>query len=130
MASVIDPGERRVGQQQPAPRRDAVRLVVEPLGEHLGEVLDRRLAQQLGVDRGDAVGAVRTDDGQVGHADLPVGPSSIEAHALDPAVVAREAVPHLVEQRRLISWMISRSGAETALEPRTGHFSRASGSSV
>ena len=30
--------QRRVGQQQPAPRRDAVGLVVEPLGEHLGEV--------------------------------------------------------------------------------------------
>ena len=63
-------GERRVRQQQPAPRRDAVGLVVEALGKHLGQVLDRRRAQQLGVDRGHAVGAVRADDGQVGHADL------------------------------------------------------------
>ena len=41
MASVMSVGERRVGQQQPAPRRDAVGLVVESLGEHLGEILAR-----------------------------------------------------------------------------------------
>ena len=63
-------GERRVRQQQPAARRDAVGLVVEALGKHLGQVLDGRRAQQLGVNRGHAVGAVRADDGQVGHADL------------------------------------------------------------
>ena len=39
-------GERRVGQQQPAPRRHAVGLVVEALGKHVGQVLDRHRAQQ------------------------------------------------------------------------------------
>ena len=67
-------GERRVRQQQPASRRDAIGLVVEPLGKHLGQILDRHRAQQLGVNCGHAVGAVRADDGQVGHADLaPAG---------------------------------------------------------
>src|SRR5207248_752191 len=33
-------GELRVGQHQPAARRDPVRLIVEALGEHLGEVGD------------------------------------------------------------------------------------------
>ena len=51
-------GQRRVGQQQPAARRDAVGLVAEALGKHLGQVLDRRRAQQLRVNRGHAVGAV------------------------------------------------------------------------
>ena len=91
MASVMTSRERRVRQQQPAPRRDAVGLVVESLGEHLGQVLDRRRAQQLGVDGGDAVGAVRADDGQVGHADLAFAALLDQAHALDAALVAGEA---------------------------------------
>ena len=98
MASVIVRGERRVGQQQPAPRRDAVGLVVEALGEHLGQVLDRRRAQQLGVDRGHAVGAVRADDGQVGHADCLRRAFLDQADARDAALVAGEAVADRIEQ--------------------------------
>ena len=92
-------GERRVRQQQPAPRRDAVGLVVEPLGEHLGQVLDRRLAQQLGVDRGDAVGAVRADDRQVGHADLALAaPSSIRLiRSMRPSSPGKRCA-HVVEE--------------------------------
>ena len=37
---------------------------------HLGQILDRHRAQQPRVNRGDTVGAVRADDGQVGHADV------------------------------------------------------------
>ena len=91
-------GQRRVGQQQPAPRRDAVGLVAEPLGKHLGQILDRRRAQQLGVDRGHAVGAVRADDGQVGHADVLARAFLDQAHARDAALVAGEAGPHVIEQ--------------------------------
>ena len=47
-----------IGQQQPAARRDAVGLVTEAIGKHLGQVLDRHRAQQFRVDRGHAVGAV------------------------------------------------------------------------
>ena len=61
-------GQGGVRQQQPAARRDAVGLVTEALGKHLGQVLDRHRAQQLRVDRGHAVGAVRPDDRQVRHA--------------------------------------------------------------
>ena len=85
-----DAGQRRVRQQQPAPRRDAVGLVVEALGEQLGEVLDRHRAQQIRMDRGDAVGAVRADDRQIGHADLPLAAFLDQAHPLDPALVVRE----------------------------------------
>ena len=83
-------GQRRVRQQQPAPRRDAVGLVVETLGKHLGQILDRLRAQQLGVDRGHAVGAVRADDGQIGHADLPLGALFDQAHALRRGLRRRE----------------------------------------
>ena len=55
-------GEVGVGQQEPAPGRDAVGLVVEPLGEHLGQVVRRRSSAAAGVDLGDAVGAVDADD--------------------------------------------------------------------
>ena len=102
-------GERRVCQQQPAPRRDAVGLVVEPLGKHLGQVLDRHRAQQLGVDRGHAVGAVRADDGQVRHADLVARPLLDQAHARDARPRRPDSgVRTSSSKRRLISKMISR----------------------
>ncbi len=98
MASVITSGQRRIGQQQPAPRRDAVGLVAEALGKHLGQILDRRRAQQLGMDRRHAVGAVRADDRQVGHAHVLVRAFLDQADALDAAFVAREAGANVVEQ--------------------------------
>ena len=98
MASVIARGERRVREQQPAPRRHAVGLVVEALGEQLGQVPDRRRAQQLRMDRRDAVRAVRADDREVRHPDLPLGALLDEAHALDASLVAREARPDVVEE--------------------------------
>ena len=101
-------GQRRVGQQQPAPRRDAVGLVVETLGKHLGQVLDRLRAQQLGVNGGHAVGAVRADDRQVGHADLALAALLDQAHARDAALVAGKRARTVSSRRRLISQMISR----------------------
>ena len=88
----------RVCQQQPAPRRDAVGLVVEALGKHFGQVLDRLGAEQLGVNRGHAVGAVRADDRQVGHADLPRGALFDQAHARRAAFIAGKPCANLVEQ--------------------------------
>ena len=93
-----DARQRRIGQQQPAPRRDAIGLVVEALREHLRQVANRRLAQQLGMDRRDAVGAVRADDRQIGHADLVLRPLLDQAHALDAGLVAGKAAPHVVEE--------------------------------
>ena len=79
-------GERRVRQQQPATRRDAVGLVVEALRKHLGQVFDRHRAQQSGVNRRHAVGAVRADDRQIGHADFALGAFLDQAHALARAL--------------------------------------------
>ena len=55
-------------------------------------------AQQLGVNGGHAVGAVRADDRQIGHADLPLGAFLDQADALDASLVAGEAAPDVIEQ--------------------------------
>ena len=62
-------GEVGVREQQPASGGYAVGLVVESLGEDLGQVGDDGGAEEPGVDLGDTVGAVRADDGEVGHPD-------------------------------------------------------------
>ena len=48
--------------------------------------------------RGNAVRAVRADDGEVRHPDLALAALLDEADAPDAALVAREAGPHLIEQ--------------------------------
>ncbi len=50
------------------------------------------------MDRGHAVGAVRADDGQVGHANLGLAAVLDKTHARDAAFVARVARPHIVDQ--------------------------------
>ena len=55
-------------------------------------------AQQLGMDRGHAIGAVRADDGQVGHANVLGRALLDQAHARDTALVTDEAGPNVVEQ--------------------------------
>jgi hypothetical protein len=91
-------GESRVGQQQPASRRDAVGLVVEPLGVQLGKVLHRHGAQEAGVNGGHAVGAVRADNRQISHTDLAGTSFFHQADASHARFVARKASPHLVKQ--------------------------------
>ena len=81
-------GQVRIGQQQPAARRHAVGLVVESLGKQLREVGDDARAKQVGMDLGHAVGAVRADDGQVGHAHLAGRSLFDEAHPLHAVFVA------------------------------------------
>ena len=98
IASVSERGEPGVGQQQPAPRGDAVGLVVEPLGEQPGEVPQHGLPQQPGVELGDAVGAVRPDDRQVRHPDLLLRALLDQADPRNAAVVAGRLRADLVEE--------------------------------
>ena len=88
IASVISASKVGVGQQKPAPGRHAVGLVVEPIGEELGQVGHDGRPQQPGVDLGHAVGAVRADDRQVGHADALLRPLRDQADPRQTAVVA------------------------------------------
>ena len=50
--------EPRVAEAQPPPRRDAVGLVVEPLGEEVVEVGEHAGLEEARVDLGDAVDGV------------------------------------------------------------------------
>ncbi len=93
-----DGRQRRIGQQQPAARRNAVGFVVEAFREHGREVRHDALLEQFRMQRGHAVGAVRADDGQVRHADLPIRALFDEATARDAAFVARILRADIVEE--------------------------------
>ena len=114
------PGEGRVRQQQPAPRRDPVGLVAEALGEHLGQVLHRGRAQQRGVDRRHAVRAVRAHDGEVGHADVLDRPLLDQARAHHPALIPGKAAPDVIEQPAVDLEDDLQVARQQHLEPREG----------
>ena len=91
-------GERGVRQEKPAPRRDTVGLVAKALGKHLRKIPDRPCAQELRVDRRHAIGAVRADDREVGHAHLSLCALFHKAHALDTPFVPGKAGSHGIEE--------------------------------
>ncbi len=115
-------GERRVRQQQPASGRDAVRLVAEAIGIHLGQILHGDRAQQFGVDRGYSVGAVRADDGQVRHADMLGWSFFDQADPGDAVFVAREADSDGVEQATVDFEDDLQMARQQHLEPRDRPF--------
>src|SRR4029453_11303918 len=73
-----------------------------------------------GVNGGHAVGAVRADDGEVGHANLSLTALLDEAHALDPAAVAGETGPDLVDQEAVDLEDDLQMARQQYLEPRQG----------
>ena len=92
------PGERRIREQEEAPLRDAVRLVVEPAREERGKVGHDGLREQVRVERRHTVGAVRADDGEVRHADLPRLALLDEAHARGSCLITGETRAHVVKE--------------------------------
>jgi hypothetical protein len=90
--------EPGIGQLEPASRRDPIGLVVEALGKYLCEIFDRRLAQKLRVDRGHSVGAVRSDDRHVRHADVVRVTLLNEAHARGASGIIRIPRANVVKQ--------------------------------
>ena len=91
-------GEPRIGLAQPAARGHAVGLVVELLRPELGEVAQHALAQQPGVQRGDAVGRAAADDAEVGHPHRLLRLLLDDAHPLEPVEVAGEPGRHLAQE--------------------------------
>ena len=61
------PGQPRVGLVQPAPEGDAVGLVDDALGIEPVQIGEHGLAHQLGVQRRDAVDAMRADKREMAH---------------------------------------------------------------
>src|SRR5262249_28744771 len=90
--------ELRVRQQQPAARRDPVRLIIEALRKCRGEVFDGRVPQQLRVNRRHAVRTMRADDGQVGHAYFWRRAALDQAHVLKAFSSAWTLAANLIEQ--------------------------------
>ena len=64
-------GKLRVGAQQPAPRRDAVGLVVDAARVERVEIAEYALLHQRGVECGHAVDRVRARIGELAHAHAP-----------------------------------------------------------
>src|SRR4029077_1908226 len=91
-------GECRVAKQQPAPGCDSIGLVIETFGEHLSQVFDGYRAKQFGVNGGNSVGAVRTDNGQVCHSNLALSTLLDYARAHCASFIPRETTPNLVDQ--------------------------------
>src|ERR1043166_3295179 len=59
--------EWTIGRQEPPARRHAVRLVVEALRIELEELRRESRLHELGVQRGDAVDGVTSNDGEIRH---------------------------------------------------------------
>ena len=57
--------ERGIGLEQPAAEGDAVGLVDDARRRGRGEIVEHGLAQQIGVQRRDAVDAMRADEGEM-----------------------------------------------------------------
>ena len=90
--------QRWVCQPQPATGRDTVGLVVEAFREDLGQILHRRRPQQVAVNCGNAIGAVRADDCQVRHAHMLFRSFLNQAHIRHTLAAAGETDPDVIEQ--------------------------------
>ena len=66
-------GEPRIGLIEPAAEGDAVRLVDDALGIQPVQIAKHRLAHQIGMQRGDAIHRMRSDKGEMAHADAAPG---------------------------------------------------------
>jgi hypothetical protein len=80
-----------IGKRQPAPLRDPVGHVGEALGQYVGDLPQRRRAEQVAVQLGHAIGRVRADAREVCHAH-PWGFSRVDdGRPIEPRRVGREA---------------------------------------
>jgi hypothetical protein len=89
-AFVEQRGQGRIGLCQPAPRRDAVGLVVEAFGVKAGKVGKNGLHHQVRMQLRDAIDAVAADNAQVCHAHALV-------FVVATAVVDQGHPPHEVD---------------------------------
>ena len=64
-------GQPGIGLIQPAPEGDAVRDIDDAAGVESLQIGEQRIAQELGVQRRHAVGAMRADKGEMAHPDAP-----------------------------------------------------------
>jgi tetratricopeptide (TPR) repeat protein len=126
----IDPGranpssdrltQARVGAEHPAARGDAVRFIVKSLGKHGREIRDHPPFEQLRMQCGHPVGAVRPDDGEMRHADSFWRAFFDQAHACGTCGVVREPRPHDVQEAAVDLVDDVQLPRQEQLEPRQG----------
>src|SRR5215831_6314137 len=88
----------RIRKQQPAPLRYSVGLIVETLRKQVGQIFDGIGAQESGVNRGYAVGAVRADNRQVRHTNLPLASLFDQTDSLNPFIISGKSLPNVIQQ--------------------------------
>ncbi len=85
---------------QPAAEGDAVGLVDDAVRVELVQVLEDRAAHQLGVERGDAVDAVRAEEGEVAHAHVAAA-VLVDQRQRRELFVGHVALTHVIEVVRV-----------------------------
>jgi hypothetical protein len=108
LIEIADPGVadclgNRLGQdgickQQPAPWRYAVGLVIETLRKKLSQFFYRRCSQQLRMNSSHPIGAMRSYDCQVRHADLSLAALFDQTDPLDAFSVVGISAPNIIQQ--------------------------------
>ena len=84
--------EFRIANAQPSPRRDSVRLVLEPFREYLIPLFQHVVLQNLRMDLRNAVDMARTVHGKIGHVDYLVL-RDCQSAAVEPALHQFSAKP-------------------------------------
>ena len=90
--------QRRIGNGQETPRRDAVGDVAEFLRPQLGEIAQDGLLQQIRVQSRDAVDVVAADRGQMRHADVAFAAFVNQRQPRHAGVVAGKPDAHFVQE--------------------------------
>src|SRR5260370_1242562 len=85
-----DARERGIRQQQPASWGDPVGLVTEPFRKQTRQIFNGNRAEELGMDRRNTIRAMRADNRQVRHANLPSAAFIYQAYTLNHAFIARK----------------------------------------
>ena len=113
-------GQAGVALPQPTALGDAVGLVVEPLGEQIVKIRHDRGFQKLGMQLGNAVHRMASDDGQMGHADMGSCPSSKMDIRRNRSMSPGYGSATSFRNRALISWMICRCRGKSRPKRPTG----------
>jgi hypothetical protein len=118
-------GEPGIAEEEPAPWRDPVGLVVEALGEEACEVGEHVALQELGVQLGHAVHAVAPHHREVRHPHLLLGALLDQRHPPQPVGVEGVADLHLAEEA-LVDLVddLQMPGEETLEQAHRPHLQR------
>ncbi len=101
--AVADPGADQFDQswiRQPdeASRRDAIGDIAELLRPHLGEIPERALLEQAGLQWRNTVYRIAANRGQVRHAHMWLPVVADDAHAFDTRLIARPNPAHVFHE--------------------------------